>query len=262
MEGLVAKLSEHQKRMKAEFIENRGYWYPFWQQVLELSPEFFEAYCTFSSVPWKTGPLEPKVKEMIYVAMDIATTHLYMPGTRIHMANALRYGATKEELLELLQIVSVLGIHSMTEGLPVLLEELETSGQKADLASIQLDRQAEAYKLEFIENRGYWMDIWEALLKLSPEFFKAYLDLSSVPWKHGVLEPKVKEFLYIAIDISTTHLYMPGTRVHIRNALTHGATKEEIMEIISLVSACGIHSTTEGVPVLIEELARFDKAAV
>lgn len=257
----MAELSDHQRNLKAEFIENRGYWFPFWQQILEMSPEFFETYCNFSSVPWKTGPLEPKVKEMIYIAMDIATTHLYLPGTRIHMANALKHGATKEELMEVLQIVSVLGIHSMTEGLPILVDELQKADMGGEIEAIELDERALAHKQEFIDNRGYWMPIWETLLKLSPDFFKAYLDLSSVPWKTGVLEPKIKELIYVAIDVATTHLFLSGTRIHMRNALKHGATKDEIMEVIALVSICGMHSATEGVPILVEELDRFAAAA-
>jgi alkylhydroperoxidase/carboxymuconolactone decarboxylase family protein YurZ len=177
------------------------------------------------------------------------------------MANALKHGATREELMEVLQIVSVLGIHSMTEGLPILIDELGKAGMAGDLESLELDEGALAQKQKFIDNRGYWMPIWESLLKLSPDFFKAYLDLSSVPWKTGVLAPKIKEFIYIAIDISTTHLFLAGTRIHIRNALGHGATKEEIMEVIALVSTCGIHSTAEGVPILVQELERFAKAA-
>ena len=256
----MAELSDHQRNLKAEFIENRGYWFPFWQQILEMSPEFFETYCNFSSVPWKTGPLEPKVKEMIYIAMDIATTHLYLPGTRIHIANALKHGATKEELMEVLQIVSVLGIHSITEGLPILVDELQKADMGGEIQAIELDERALAHKQEFIDNRGYWMPIWETLLKLSPDFFKAYLDLSSVPWKTGVLEPKIKELIYVAIDIATTHLFLSGTRIHMRNALKHGATKDEIMEVIALVSICGMHSATEGVPILVEELDRFAAA--
>ncbi len=61
----MGTLTDHQKQLKEEFIENRGYWYPFWQQILELDPDFFEAYCNFSSLPWKTGPLHPKTKEMV-----------------------------------------------------------------------------------------------------------------------------------------------------------------------------------------------------
>ena len=37
--------------------------------------------------------------------------------------------------------------------------------------------------------------------------------------------------IYIAIDASTTHMYEPGLKVHIRNALKYGATKAEIMEV-------------------------------
>jgi alkylhydroperoxidase/carboxymuconolactone decarboxylase family protein YurZ len=107
---------------------------------------------------------------------------------------------------------------------------------------------------EFLNARGYWNEFWDGLLKLDPEFFKAYLDFSSVPWKSGTLEPKFKELIYIAIDASTTHLYEPGLRQHIRNALKHGATKEEIMEVLELTSVLGIHTCTLGVPVLLEEL--------
>jgi alkylhydroperoxidase/carboxymuconolactone decarboxylase family protein YurZ len=75
-----------------------------------------------------------------------------------------------------------------------------------------------------------------------------------VPWTHGVLEPKVKEMIYIAFDVAATHLYEPGLRAHIRNALGLGATKEEIMEVIELVSVIGIHACAVGVPILVEEL--------
>ena len=69
------------------------------------------------------------------------------------------------------------------------------------------------------------------MLKLCPDFFEAYVEFSSVPWKTGTLEPKIKEFIYIAIDTATTHLHKEGARIHIRNALEHGASKEEIMEV-------------------------------
>lgn len=111
----------------------------------------------------------------------------------------------------------------------------------------------------FISERGYWNTFWEGLLSLDPEFFEAYLNFSAVPWRKGVLEPKVKELIYTAIDASTTHLYEPGLRQHIRNALGYGATKEEIMEVLELTSVLGIHTCTLGVPVLMEELAAHEQ---
>ena len=70
------------------------------------------------------------MKELIYIAIDAATTHLYEPGLRQHMRNALNYGATKEEIMEVLELVSVLGIHACTLGVPVLIEELAAAGKE------------------------------------------------------------------------------------------------------------------------------------
>jgi len=247
------ELTERQRRLRERFIEARGYWNPFWDGLLQLAPDFFEAYLAFSSVPWRGGVLEPKVKELIYVAIDASTTHLYEPGLRQHIRNALGYGATKEEVMEVLELTSVLGIHTCTMGVPVLLEELAAAGREVGPAGLTPRQQR--LKDEFQAARGYWNTFWDGLLQLAPDFFEAYLAFSSVPWRGGVLEPKVKELIYVAIDASTTHLYEPGLRQHIRNALGYGATKEEVMEVLELTSVLGIHTCTMGVPVLLEELA-------
>ena len=127
---MATELTPEAKRLRDDFIEARGYWNDFWDGLLRLDPDFFQAYIAFSSVPWKKGPLEPKMKELIYIAIDAATTHLYEPGLRQHMRNALNYGATKEEIMEVLELVSVLGIHACTLGVPVLIEELAAAGKE------------------------------------------------------------------------------------------------------------------------------------
>lgn len=110
----------------------------------------------------------------------------------------------------------------------------------------------------FIEKRGYWAEFWDGLLTLDTDFFETFLRFSAHPWEHGTLDPKVKELIYIAIDASTTHLYEPGLRVHIQNAFKHGATKQEILEVLELVSVLGMHTITMGTPVLLEEARRFE----
>jgi len=246
----MTDLSKRQQAIKDTFIENRGYWSEIWDQVLHLSPDYFEAYTELSSVPWTHGVLEPKVKEFMYIAADASTTHLYNAGTRIHIQNALRLGATVDEVFEVLQLTSVLGIHSCIVGVPILLEELAAAGMGVEDT---LDERRLTLKASFTETRGYWAPFLEGLLQLSPEFFEAYLNLSSVPWRTGTLEPKVKEFVYIAIDGATTHLYEPGLRQHIRNAIGHGATKDELMEVLALVTAIGVHTMTDSVPILMKE---------
>ncbi len=80
-----------------------------------------------------------------------------------------------------------------------------------------------------------------------------------MPWQHGTLAPRIRELIYVAIDAATTHLYLPGLRTHIRNALGHGATLAKIMEVLQLTSVLGIHTITEGGPVLLDEAKKAGK---
>jgi alkylhydroperoxidase/carboxymuconolactone decarboxylase family protein YurZ len=111
----------------------------------------------------------------------------------------------------------------------------------------------------FTAERGFWAPPFEAILDADPDFFAAYLNLSSVPVRHGFLDPKVREFILIAVDAATTHLHADGTRAHIRAALRHGATREEVMEVLELATLLGIHTCTLAVPILMEELAELER---
>ena len=105
-----------------------GDWNPFWTTLEELDPDCLEAFLQFRSVP-QNGPLDQKTKELIFIAINVATTHLWPSGARRHMANALEAGATKEEILEVIKLTSIMGIHPMTMGVSILLEEAEKAGQ-------------------------------------------------------------------------------------------------------------------------------------
>jgi alkylhydroperoxidase/carboxymuconolactone decarboxylase family protein YurZ len=256
----MATLDARRQALKDEFKAARGYWSDLWSDLLEIDPNFFEAYKDFSSVPWKRKDgLDPKVRELIYVAIDTSTTHLYDPGTRIHMQNAIRHGATREEIMEVMELTAMLGNHSWSLGVPILLEEMAATGKGGPLPTGKLSRRQEELKKQFMEVCGYWSEPLDGLLQMTPDYFEAFLKLSSVPWKTGPLEPKVKEFIHIAIDAATTHLYAPGLRIHIRNALNHGATGQEIMEIFELISVLGIHTITQSLPILTDEVAKTGK---
>lgn len=248
------------ERLRKEFQEQRGYWAPFWEEILQVDSEFFEAFLNFSTVPWRSGTLSPKVKELIYIAVDAATTHLFKPGIRIHIREALKRGATRDEILEVLQLVSILGMHSITVGVPLLVQALEETKHEERNIAVGLDGRQEELKKRFEEGRGYWSSFWETLLILDTDYFAAYLDLSTIPWRTGPLEPKVKELIYIAVDASTTHLFKPGLRLHLKHALAYGATPQEILEVLELVSIIGIHSCVVAVPILAEELRALEES--
>ncbi|SFP30279.1 MULTISPECIES: carboxymuconolactone decarboxylase family protein [Actinomadura] len=245
-------LSAVQEEIKAEFIRVRGTWGDTWQAMLELDPEFVRAYTGFSAVPWRKNHLDDKVKEFVYIAVDAAATHMYLPGVRQHVRAALRLGATPQEIMEVLELTSTLGIHAMNIGVPVLVEVLQERGLRDGPAP--LTARQEELKAEFTRTRGYWHSFWDEMLELDPEMFEAYTEFSSVPWRTGPLEPKVKELIYIAFDTAATHLYVKGLKLHIENALGHGATAQEILEVMEIASVIGIHAATSAAPIVVEEM--------
>ena len=103
---------------------SKGDWNPIWDRLRDLDPEYLEAYLAFRSVPHKQGPLPQKYKELIMIAINAATTHLYGPGVRRHMQNALKGGATGDDILETIQLTTVMGIHACNLAVPILLEEI------------------------------------------------------------------------------------------------------------------------------------------
>lgn len=250
-------LSAQQQEIKDEFIRLRGGWDTAWDAVLELDPEFMRAYARFSGVPWTKNHLDALTKEFLYIAVDAAATHLYVPGIRTHIRAALRLGATQAQIMEVLECTATLGIHAMNIGVPILVEVLEEKGLRSGPAP--LNAAQEALKEEFTRTRGYWHSFWDEMLELDPEVFEAYTEFSSVPWRTGSLEPKVREFIYIAFDTAATHLYVKGLKLHIENAIGYGATAEEVLEVMEIASVLGIHAVSTSAPILLEEAAALGR---
>jgi alkylhydroperoxidase/carboxymuconolactone decarboxylase family protein YurZ len=106
-----------------------------------------------------------------------------------------------------------------------------------------------------LRETGEWNPNWEPFYQLDPAWTEAFMAMGLKPMLSGVLDPKVIEFIAIAVDASCTHMYGPGVRRHIRKALDLGATKEEITAVLQCVSVLGIHTMSLGAPMLQEELA-------
>ena len=108
-----------------------GEWNPNWEPFYKLDPAWTEKFMTMGLAPMLSGVLDAKTVEFIAIAVDASCTHMYGPGVRRHIRKALELGATQAEISAVLQLTSVLGIHSMSLGAPILLEEL-AARQSAD----------------------------------------------------------------------------------------------------------------------------------
>jgi alkylhydroperoxidase/carboxymuconolactone decarboxylase family protein YurZ len=109
-----------------------GNWNPDWEPFAKLDPAWTEKAIGLAIAPAAAGVLDKKTIELIGIALDASTTHLYAPGVRRHIQRALKAGATKEEITAVLQIACMQGLHSMCVAAPILLDELEKQNESDD----------------------------------------------------------------------------------------------------------------------------------
>jgi alkylhydroperoxidase/carboxymuconolactone decarboxylase family protein YurZ len=107
-----------------DHLHATGGWNSAWDAFADLDPVWTEKFMDMGTAPLARGALDAKTWELIAIAVDASCTHMYAPGVRRHIRRAIELGVTKEEILAVLQAVSVLGIHSMSLGAPILVEEL------------------------------------------------------------------------------------------------------------------------------------------
>ena len=201
--------------------------------------------------PWQDGVLERRFVELVGVALNAACTNLNPDGTRRHIRAALAAGATREQIVMVLKMASLMALHSCSLGAPLLLEEAQAAGvapaPRAAGPTPACDRMKAA---------GQWNVAWDPFYALDPQWTDAFMATGIGVYAGKTFSAKEVELLSIAFDASFTHMYAPGTRRHIRGALAAGATVEEIMSVLKLCVAQGVQACNLGLPILDEELAR------
>lgn len=203
-----------------------------------------------ASNPWRSGVLPRRLVELVGLAVNAACTNLNAEGTRRHIRAALDAGATRDEVLMVLEMAALLAIHSCSLGAPILLDEARTAGAVAQAQSVATPA------CDRMKAIGQWNTAWDPFFQADPAFTDEFMATGVALYSAGVLPPKEVELLSIAFDASYTHMYAPGTRRHIHNALAAGATPQEVMEVLKLCVVQGVQALNLGVPILAEELAR------
>lgn len=112
-------------------LRRTGNWNPNWTPFAELDPGWTEKFMAMGMHAMLSGVLDAKTIEFIAIAVDASCTHMYAPGVRRHVRKALELGATAEEITAVLQLTSVLGIHTMSLGAPILQEEMAAAQTRA-----------------------------------------------------------------------------------------------------------------------------------
>ncbi len=228
-----------------------GPWEPAVNQLREWEPKWADVCVEMTTNPWVNGVLSPKLVELISVGLNAACTNLNPDGTRRHIRAALGAGASRDEILFVLKCATVMSIHSCSLGAPILLEEAKAAGRqpapKPPVATPACDQ---------MKAIGQWNAAWDPFYQLDPLWTDQFMATGAGIYRSGVMSAKEVELISIAFDASYTHMYAPGTRRHVHNALAAGATMEEVMEVLKLCVVQGAQACNLGVPILAEELQR------
>ena len=86
----------------------------FLKAMLILSPDIFTGFFDYCAIPWKSGAVPARVKELIAMASDATPAHRFGPGFRVHMGNALKLGCGRAEILEALNLAAAAPPHRGT----------------------------------------------------------------------------------------------------------------------------------------------------
>jgi alkylhydroperoxidase/carboxymuconolactone decarboxylase family protein YurZ len=218
----------------------------------EWDPAWMATCARMTTNPWNSGILPRKLVELIGVALNAACTNLNPEGTRRHIRAALKAGATRDEVLMVLKMASVMSIHSCSLGAPILLEEAKAAAAKPAPRA-----PAQTPACDWMRSVGQWNSAWDPFFELDPVWTDEFMATGVAIYAARLFTSKEVELLSIAFDASYTHMYAPGTRRHIKGALKAGASMEEIMEVLKLCVAQGVQACNLGVPILAEEIDRL-----
>lgn len=223
--------------------------------LAQWDPAWIEAFMKLSHATQTSDVLDPRLVALIRLNIDVTATHLHAPGVRRHVRAALKLGVTRAEIMEVFKLASVVGIHACALGVPILADELANAGLPDEPAPPVPTPICDTVRAD-----GMFNPLWETIYRWDPAYLEKFLAMGLGLWRDKILPPLWVELLCIAGDAAITHLYGHGTQRHIKTALELGATREQILEVLKIVSLQGIESCELAVPMLDAECAEQERA--
>ena len=219
-------------------------------ELHRLDPAFAEVTEALVAHPYEHGVLTAPVRALVVLAVESVIPEADRPRIERTIDAALTAGATPDEVLCTLEIACSIGLHTVSVGLPVLVEEMELAGLPLPE---ETPRQRELqHALETSGPRPRPLNaIYAAILRMDADYFVARVRFIDLPWERDdVLDPEVKHLLSIAIDAVSPQHYVDGLRKHVREALQIGVAPEAILEVLQLASVTGLRTLEVGLEVL------------
>ena len=191
-------------------------------------------------------PLDPLTRALVELAVRASVTTMDIVGAERYMQEALDLGATADQVHEVLMLVSGLGVHTLfatAEHLHAL-----TSERHNEQANSALDADQRLLWERYVGSDPYRQRLEDelpgflaALIRISPEGFAAFCEYCGLPWKTKNVRAVTKELIALAVDATPTHRFLPGMKLHLRNAIELGAGRIAILEVLLIASHAPPH---------------------
>lgn len=234
-------MNEHEReRIKAFFVAERGYWRPWTETMLRVCPGFVQQYARYAGHPARTGPLTPRMVELIYVALDASASHLFEPGLQTHMKRAREVGATEGEIFDVLHLVAVQGVASVGQAADLLAELCDFAAP--DAIDEQLRHRVKAIGSDHAIDLG-------SIARLDPPYAELLLDFIEQGRPAAGLTPAERSLVQLALHACFTAFNPGAIRLILTTALSQGVTPAELLQAIQLGAHLAVHGTALGAKV-------------
>lgn len=120
-EAAGGPLTEDQQKLWSRYVGEDPFWESFEREMpgfleamLRLSPDQFAAFFEYCAIPWKSGAVSARIKELVAMAVVATPAHRFLPGFKLHLANAITLGAEGVAIDEALDLAEDAPPHSGT----------------------------------------------------------------------------------------------------------------------------------------------------
>jgi alkylhydroperoxidase/carboxymuconolactone decarboxylase family protein YurZ len=239
----VSETDSARERTRARFVKERGYWRPWTEAMLQAQPAFLDHYANYAGYPARSGPLSSRMVELIYVALDTSSAHLFAAGLKTHMAGALAVGASQADIFDVLHLVAAQGLECVYQAAVILADE----AGHADAARIDAALQA---RIERICPQA--SSVLPILAALDSGYVSTLLDFLEHGGTGRGLNDAERSLVQIALHACFTAFNPDALRRLIRVGLDAGTSVHEILQAIQLGAHLSVHGTALGTTVFSE----------
>lgn len=187
--------------------------------------------------------------QLIRLGVAASVTSLDRRAIGEAIGGALAAGATPAQVQEIVSLVAGLGVHSLMATSNAIIDQAKSSGMQISDA---LDTSRQELWDKHVGDDPFWLGFeaelpgfLRSMLILSPDQFTAFFEFCAVPWKSRQVRARIKELTAMACDATPAHRFMPGFRLHLRNAVALGAGSVAVGQALEIAFAAPEHQGVE-----------------